>query len=144
MRPLGIGVHELHKGAVKIGVYAAVKGGIIATEGILLQVFPELVRAAAIPVKHPEEGDYRFIELLHFLLQGGPEGVTLLPVTALHGIDVLRCGIPEVHGKPFCNGFLLDFLQDSGFLFGKIGLGGLFILLPKSSEHVTVRHCCCV
>ena len=93
------------------------KGRIIALQRVLLDVFPQFIMAYALPLVHPEEGDNRLIELLHFLCKGFTERVPLLPVTALDYAHVLRCSIPEVYREAFFHGLLLDLFQDGGFLF---------------------------
>ena len=142
MGPLMIRAHKLGKGSVKVGVHSAVKGGVVAIQGMFLNVFPEFFLGAGVfPLQHPEEGDYGHVKLLNFVCQSRPEGITLLPVTALNRIHVLGCGIPEVYGKAFNLCFLFYLLQDRGLFFGEVCLGGFVVLFPKCSKGVTVRHC---
>ena len=142
MGPLMIRAHKLGEGSVKVGVHSAVKGGVVALQGMFLNEFPKFFLGAGVfPLQHPEEGDYGHVKLLHFSCQSRPEGITLLPVTALNRIHILCGGIPEVYGEAFNLRLLFDLFQDGGLLLGEVCLGGFVVLFPKGSKGVTVRHC---
>ena len=103
-----------------------------------LQVGPEGIRGGVQEIGLIDKGNDGFVERVHFLFKGLPQGITLFPVPPLHGGDIVGGGVVEVYGQMPGNGLCLDLCQNIGLLFGEVGFVGIFILLPQTGKLVSV------
>ena len=133
--------HEILQSPAHQTADSAIQGGVVTGAeriGPVPHESPAFIGGSIAIVAHPEIGNHRIGERLHFLLQVRPEFVPLFPFAALHRFHVFHRRIIKVGGEVLFLRFRLDLCQDFRLFLGAVRLGGVFILFPQGGKYVAV------